>query len=137
MLFQILKNNRQLTTHNLRRPDSSYTARPGEVLECLLYLVCPTGGQDFALPYQEPAWNPIPGVVITPGRLTQQVCLLSLEKSPGPDNNTPAILRNDWELILPLFTKICQSCLKLGTIPFGWRMALKMNWANLAQQPLL
>ena len=59
--------------------------------------------------------------VITPDRLSQAMGQLSLNKSPGPDNITPAMLRNGWDLILPLFTKICQGCLNFGTIPLGWR----------------
>ena len=35
-LFKILRNSRQVVTHNFRRSNDSYTARPGGALDCLL-----------------------------------------------------------------------------------------------------
>ena len=54
-LFRILRNGRQPATHNLRRPDGSYTARPGKALDCQLDSVCLMGVQDFVPPTQCPA----------------------------------------------------------------------------------
>ena len=54
-LFRILRNGRRPAFHNLRRSDGSYTAGPGEALDCLLDSVCPLGGQDFVPPSQRPA----------------------------------------------------------------------------------
>ena len=109
---QVVPNSqkrRRLATHNLRRPDGFYTAGPGEALDCLLDSVCSMGGQDFVPPNPAPSRNPQQGLdgVFTPDRLSQAMGQLSLNKSPGPDNITPAMLRNGWDLILPLFTKIC------------------------------
>ena len=78
-----LRNSRQPATHNLRRPNGSYTAEPGEDLDCLLDFTCPMGGWDFAPPNSAPTKNPQPGLseVIKPDTLSLEVGQLNLNRS--------------------------------------------------------
>ena len=121
-LCWILKNGKWLATHNLKKPASSYTAGTGE---CLLNSTIPP--PDFGLESTaRPQWCDYTW------QITQTAGQLNLNKSLSSDNINPTILRNSWNLVLPLFTKICQDCFKLRTIPLageglGWCSSLKKD----------
>ena len=135
-LIRLLKKGRRSAPQNLRRPDGSFTAGPTEALELLLDSVCPRDDRDVDPPDEHSALHVEPEEVITPDELTLAVGQLNVNKSPGPDNVTPAMLKSGWDLLLPSFIKICRGCLRFGTIPKCWKRARMVFIPKTGRQDL-
>ena len=125
-LYKILKWDSNSQLGCIEKPDGSFTNSPEETLQCMLDVHL--GNPEVTNPNEEvldhaPIYSDLGDEIFTEEKAQYAVNLFKPYKSPGGDGVYPIMLQEGWEILQPLYLKVCRASIKLGHIPKTWQKA--------------